>query len=372
MIERGFGSSSSVQFEDILKLFESDRAISMERVEQFLEKAVHAASKNTNIQPSKLVKIIHEGKVTWITQSQAKEYLERSETPDLQKLVRRALTDELKIIQQELEILHTIATYTFNQFKRRHAISKKDVERIEPSLKRREREINDGLSETANCESLIATKRRNAPILDEYETMMGEFMNEKKKGNEGKAVSLAKQLIKMKNKYLLYARSIEPDVQSLYHYRLNLQKTKRRLLNTQNQICYSRRDFLGFELEELYRTITEVHGKIKELRELGLDTLSSKEEIPELQNFAEAKREYETKKSEMKTLDYESKILEKQEKEVSEVINHISENVLQESETKVDMDNIKRHTQPATQQKKTKDEEKKRKSTGMHYLKRGD
>ncbi len=344
----------------------------MDRVEQFLDKAVHVASKKANTQPSRLVRIIHVGKVTWITQSQANEYLERSENPDLQKLVRRALTDELKIIQQELEILHTIATYSFNQFKRRHAICKKDIERIEPSLKRREREITDGLSETASCESLIATKRKNAPILDEYETMMGEFMNEKKKGNEEKAVALAKQLLKMKNKYLLYARSIEPDIQSLYYYRLNLQKTKRRLLNTQNQICYSRRDFLGFELEELYRTITEVQGKINELKELGLDTLSSQDEHPDLPNITEAKREYESKKTEMNALNYESKILERQEKEVSDVIDHISENVLQESETKVDMDNVKRHSQPTTQQKKPKEAGKKNKSTGMHYLKRGE
>lgn len=370
MAGNGFQSLSSVKFEDIQELFDTDSAISMEQVEQFLDKAVQHASQKAKVQPNQLVKIIYDDKVTWITQSQAREYLSRSENPDLQKQVRRALTDELRVIQQELEILHTIASYSFNQFKRRQAISKKDVERIEPSLKRREREITDGLSETANCESLISTKRRNAPILDEYESMMGEFINEKNKGNESKAVTLAKQLAKMKSKYLLYARSIEPDVQSLYHYRLNLQKTKRRLINTQNQICYSRKDFLGFEMEELYRSIQEVQGSIAELKELGLDTLSHKDNEEEIQNMAEAQRKLESKKSEMSALDTESKILEKQEKEVTQVINHISENVLQESESKVNMDSVKRHSQTSIPKQKPQEEERKKKSARMHY--RGD
>ncbi len=363
-------SSQSSVGVDFAYLFSGEGEISLERVEAFLDRVIKMASDQAKISPHQLVRVIHNGKVTWMTQKQALEFLQKSKDIEMQSEVQRALKGELKFIRQELEILLAIANFTLRQYKKNQALNQKEIERIEPSLQRRQRELNEGVTSSIESETIVKEKRRKNPLLDQYESMMGEFLEEKNQGNLARAAQLAKELAAKKRQYILLTRSIEPDIQTIYYHRLNLQKTKKRILNSQNDLCASRKDRLQVELHELKNNFKEVQAVIQEAEKSGLDSAAKQIEKDQYYDLSQTKNQIQECEGELNALEKEQTIIEQQEKNVESVIQHISENVLQETDTQLNIDEMKKHT-PKPPQKQTpasqEAAEEKRKSGGMHF-----
>jgi hypothetical protein len=354
------------------QLFGEDSAnLSMEKVEAFLQQAVKFTSEKAKVNPNQLVRIVHGKKVMWMTQVQASEYL-KTEASDsqMQKDIERALRGGLKYLRQELEILLALAISTFTQFKEAEAINQKDIERIEPSLKRRQQEINEGISETSECEAILEAKRRKNPLLDEYEEMMGHFITAKTNGDMQTAMQLAKGLAEKKKYYLLLARGIEPDIRTIYYHRLNLQKTKKRILNTQGELCNSRQDALQLEISELQQNLNSVQAQGNLAAEDGLDAASMTLGKLSQYDLENVKKELTEKSTELLSLKTESGIIQKQESECEAVIEHIQSDVLQETDTKVNMKDVMSTQRKAVQPQHQSSVAKKKTGSGMH-LRRG-
>ena len=360
-----------VSFKDLMG--GDDGAFSMDNVEVFLDKVMSAISSRVQINPNQLVRVMHKGKVVWMTQEQAVNYMDQGESGSLASDVQAALKADLKIIRQELEILLALATYTVRKYKDQEAIQPEEIARIEPSLVRRQHEISEGVNQTAQSEALLQEKRRRNPMLDEYEEMMGQFLNEKAKGNMDEALRLARILAEKKKKYILLSRAIEPDIRTIQYHRLNLQKTKKRILSTQNDICSTRIDALQSELNDLQSSINQVKSNTADAEERGMDSASAEISKLRLYDVEGAQKEIEQKATELSSLEKESSILERQEQEVDAVISHIAENILGEVDSKIDMEGIK-----AKQEKKqmsapkpagepADDGQKKSRAHGMHF-----
>ncbi len=361
MAEFDFSEMAGVSFSDLFG--SEDGEISMARVEKFLDQVVDFASDNAKTSPNELVRVVHDGRVMWMSQEQASDYLAQSSKADVRRDVERALKGELGFIRRELEILLAVAMYTFKKCVEAQTISKKAAERIEPGLKRRSQEVSDGISETSESEMVVEDKRKRNPLLGEYERLMGEFLNEKSKGNMEQATALAKELNEKKKNYVLLTRSIEPDVRTIYYHRLNLQKSKKRILTTQNELCSSRKDTLQLELNELQHNMKKVQSQIQNAEEEGQDTAFMA--LQKEQLYAEEK--LSEKSSEMGALNEESSIIEKQERDVDSVIQTISENVLGETDAKVDVQAaMKKDTMKMKKPVKKTAAPVKKKGSGMH------
>ncbi|MBI1389871.1 MAG: hypothetical protein GC154_15635 [bacterium] len=343
-------SIPGISFTDLLG--GEDQPFSLDRVEVFLDKIMAAIADRVQINPNQLVRVVHRGKVVWMTQDQAVNFLDTGEEGDsLHHDVQSALKADLRIIRQELEILLALATYTLGKYKQLDAISPEDFARIEPSLARRQREISDGVAQTAESEAILHEKRRRNPLLDEYEDMMGRFLNAKSNGQMDEALKLARELAGKKKNYLLLTRAIEPDIRTIQYHRLNLQKTKKRILNTQGDLCSTRIDALQLELNDLKTNLTEVKSKLAEAEERGMD--SANDEISKLRTYdlEGAEQEIKEKVVELHSLEKETAVIQRQERELDAVISHIAENVLGETDIKVSMDDVK-HQQRMSNPKK--------------------
>jgi len=215
----------------------------------------------------------------------------------------------------------------------------------------------------------MTEKRRKSPLLDQYELTMGEFMNARENGNSIRASELAKFLASNKKQYLRIARAIEPDVQTIYYHRLNLQKTKKRIISSQNDLCSTRKDALQFELEQLRDNIHSVRQSMESAEEEGLDAAAVQIDKLRLYDVDKAEEEILEKSGELDALAKETSILDRQEKEVDVVIQHISENILKAPEIKVnleEMQNVPRKPGVKMQQSHQPDAVKKR-GSGMHF-----
>lgn len=344
--------------------------LSMERVEAFLSKVVEIASEQARVDPNALVRVVHDNRITWMTQEQASEFLKStSESTTLRQDIEAALKGKLIHIRQELEILLALARYTLDKFKTHELIPAEQIQRLEPSLQRRASEIKDGVSQTAESESLVEEKRRRNPIIGQFEEMMGRFLQAKSQGNLQEAAHLAKSLEASKKHYVLFTRSLEPDIRTIYYHRLNLQKTKKRLLQTQNQLCYTRKDSLVLELNELKKNILSVKQQTQQAELDGQGSAETAIRRQDLFDLNRMKQDLSNKVCEYETLKKETEILERQESSVDAVIQTISESVLGETDTKIDVqaklkqEQMKSAAKPAV---KTPDAAEKKKSLGMH------
>ncbi len=369
MPARSKHSSCSIDFS---KLMDHEGKVSMSRVEAFLDQLVALAAEQAELAPNQLVRIVHGKKVTWMTQKQAVEYLEEAKDENLLQDVEQALRGDLKIVRQELEILLAIAFYTLKQFKENQAISQKDINRLEPSFQRRQKEMSECFTNTAEAEALMYEKRRKNPLLDEYEELMGQFLEEKRQGNMAKAMNLANHLKEKKKHYLLLSRAIEPDVQTIYYHRMTLQKTKKRIINSQNQLCQSRKDSLQFEIGELQDNLNAIKQNLELAQEEGFESATSQIEHNKLYEMDEHESKIQEKSGELQALNAESDILQHQEQQVDSVINHIAENVLQEGETKVNLNSIKKtsskiKSKPSQNSDSQTEQVSSAKRSGMHF-----
>jgi len=372
MSEFDFQQAAGVSFQDFFGA--SGGEVSMERVEAFLNKVVEIAAEQAHLNPNALVRVVHGERVTWMTQEQAADFLkEGSEDSNIRKDVENALKGQLKQVRQELEILLAIAQYTLEQFKKNQAIPPDEIKRFEPGLQRRQYEIREGVSQTAESEAMVEEKRRRNPIIADFESTMGEFLREKSRGNMQRAAELARTLSEKKRQYVLITRAIEPDVRTIYYHRLNLQKTKKRLLHTQNELCSSRKDTLVIELNDLKSKLTSVRRQTQEAEFEGQDTAAATIDRQDLYDEGSVKRDINDRVTELESLKKETAILDRQEASVDAVISTISEQVLGDTDIKVDVkEQIKKETmksKPKTPQPQA-EAKPKGKSHGM-FIRKG-
>lgn len=356
-----------IMFSDLVG--DGQEGLTMERVESLLSRVTQGVSERAQVEPYKLVRVCHDGRIVWMTQSQASEFLDQPDNDNkMKREVQRALQGELMLIRQELEILLALAQYTLNHFKQTQAIGEKEISRIEPMLSRRKHEINESFSETAQHEMILAEKRRRNPLLDEYEELMGKFLNEKASGNHQIAVEFAKQLAAKKKKYLLLARAIEPDIRTVHYYRLNLQKLKKRLLNSQNDICSTRMDFLQIEIKALQSALSNVKQQISDAEAQGPGSATHEIIKMSLSEGEAVQQKIEDKVQEYSALGKETAIIAKQEQQVDSLIQHISENVLQEVEQKFSMEQVKSSGQKIQMESnKAPQNQAAKRASGMHF-----
>ncbi|MFB3789188.1 MAG: hypothetical protein ACE15F_22745 [bacterium] len=317
---------------DFSELFDSEESsISMDRIQTLLDKVMELASAQAKAAPHELVRVIHGGRITWMTRQQAAEFLKQTINTDTREAVDQALHGKLVHIRRELEILLAIARYTLGQYKKQQALHPEDVQRIEPGLKHRERELSEGLAQAGECEILLEQKRRARPLLGQYEDMAAELLEAQAQGNWQRAKELAGELARKKKQYLLASRAIEPETQALNFHRLDLQKTKKKLLGAQSEICSSRRNALQSELGQLQRDLLTLqeqaqHGRLQEMDAAG-DGLHCRPQA----DLNEVRNQLAQRQSQLAALQQEGEVLQFQERQMDSLIQSISEQVGQET-----------------------------------------
>ena len=332
--------------------------VSLDTLYTSLERLVtqEAAKRNTN--PNELVRVVNNGKVTWITAQQAQLYLKAdsdgNEKETLRNNVERALKGEARLLHQELRVLLAITSGTFENLSGQGLIDEKEAERIRPSIRRRESEIGDTFSELYDVENRISMARERQPLIGEYETRMGQLLNFQQEGKMDQARELAQQLAMDKRKYILLSRSMEPDVNTAYFHRLNAQKTRKKTLNLQQTLCMKKEGAIGLRIDNLQSKVQTIEQQLAQAEETQATDAAQAEILHKAkEELVKTDQEIQQANNLLVAVQGETKILKKQEKETDGVIQHIATNVLKDQELTVDVQaqvqNIsqRRKSQPA-------------------------
>lgn len=328
---KSLGGVTSISFSDIFG--GSNGELSLEKLEGLLDRLLEEESAKQNTDPNQLIRIVHEGEVIWVTSAQAKEFLNEAtsegEEAKLRMNVERALKGDRRILQQELLLILAFATSTFERYRTDERLSKETIERIEPALSRREQEIGTTFRQLEQVEAKIESYRNRYPILGEYEKRMGELLNAQQKGDIATARNIAVDLAKGKKEYVLMTRALQPDINEAYFHRLQSQKIKKKILNTQQGLVSGRGTNLRIEIADLQQQMKGIKA------EAGLgnvDPLSARNQL------IQARDSIQDRVKELETIVQESKVIAMKEAETDAVISHIAANVLGDTELSVDVE----------------------------------
>jgi hypothetical protein len=326
-------------------LFEKERRddLSLDDFEAFLDQTRPVDAEQKGANPDQLVRVVHEGKIQWMTHEEANAFLQLADDQDrrqsaIKREIRRALRGETQSLADELSVLFAICASAINRYKQEGSISESDVKNsIEPSLKLRFREAANLFDCIREVEQIIDVKRKQHPIFDQYEAKLGQMLNLKRKGAEAEAAELARELRAKKRKYIMMSRTIEPDVYTNYYYRMELQKSKREILIHQQQISTRRVEHLGREISQLKEELR--HRKIeKEAHDARItkEVAPSETEVERhqrnIEQIHQIREKLVGKEMERGSLEREAKILTTHVEDTGKVISHIDEEVLKDSE----------------------------------------
>ncbi len=336
---------SRISFGEIFS--EESGLLSVEKLEKLLDNLLEEEAKKSSADPDQLIRIVHQGEVIWVTAAQAEEFLNETssdgEEVALKKNVERALKGNRNILQQELLLLLALATSTLARYRDNNILTREELDRLEPALRRRENEITSTFSQLAQVESKIETYRKQQPVLAEYERCMAELLNAQQVGDMQKAQAIAAKLVQGKRQYVLLSRALQPDVNESYYHRLESQKIKKKILNTQQGMVTGHERALQLEIGDLHNQFKKI--KADATAGVSAGTTNIDEARAKL---TKTKEEIEGRVKELETVKQESQVIAKQEAETEATIAHIAENVLGDTDLAVDMD---KHMQQQAQKK---------------------
>ncbi len=213
-------------------------------------------SKKKGVSTESLVKVIHNGRVTWFTADEAQRLLadlddENAKEASFKANLEKALRGSSRTLAEEIRVLFNLAIQTLFERVREGIVEDEQAEEYTTNLRRRFEEAEGSIEDLMDLETELTQRKRAEPIFASYENKLAEMMRLQKAGDFAQAAVLAKQLMHEKKHYLLRSRALEPLTYAAYYYRLDLQKIKGRVLDTQRQLCEMRDSLVKNELQKI-------------------------------------------------------------------------------------------------------------------------
>ena len=274
-------------------------------------------SKKKKVPSDSLVKVIHHGRVTWFTAEEAQRLIadlddDNKREASFKANLEKALRGSSRTLAEEIRVLFNLSIQTLFQRIEEGIVEDEQAEQYTTSLRRRFEEAEDNIEDLLDIEADLTARKRAEPVFASYEKKLAEMMRYQKTGNFAEAAVLAKQLMNEKKHYLLRSRALEPLTYAAYYYRLDLQKIKSRVLDTQRQLCEMRDSLVKNELQKLRTTLGAQTD----------DLFEAPEDLPESPG-PEARQTIKSYQRELQTLALESRALMKTIEEAERICKWI-------------------------------------------------
>lgn len=234
------------------------KRMDLSQYEQLMNQLLKQSAHDLDEPPHKLVRILRGGKVIWTTVSQARQMIDFhrnhyiSDDSDLvAREIEKALHGDLNLLEDELMILICIA---------RSECGGAEDQRIK--VQRKWEATVDLVSDIRESECELNRQKQEKTILGEFEEKMGLMLQARQEGAEKKAKRLADELRAMRNRYVLYSRSIQPMLSKIHCLRTDLVKMKEKILSSLLDALNDKSDSLTVDRDHLKQSIAELEDEL--------------------------------------------------------------------------------------------------------------
>lgn len=294
----------------------SAETIDFTQLNNLLEGIVQKALGDRGLSEDQLVRVVDSGRIYWLTAAEAKEKMKLAKEQQDERLkhsLNFALNATSKQLGMEIQVLMAIAFHTLNTYHDRELIPLAEIKRTEPNLTRISRTVIYQLDQLREIEIQMDDLRQKNPILDDFETKMGQLLNHQKKGNSQEALVLARELAGMKQKYLRVSRGMQGHNRDNAHMRYEIQHSKKSTLSWQRYMAAQREGILQEENQDLRKSVENV----KVLLERAVD--EKKERFQK--QFEYRSRQLKENQQELDKVQQEIEYFKTKEEETDQVIS---------------------------------------------------
>lgn len=306
-------AEASISFESVFGSSPDD--IPLAHVEHFLEKVVQDHFQSAKSNPNELIRLVDRGKALWMTAEQAEQYIlqmDEDHRKSMQKKLNESMRGDSQVLSQEIKILLVLAFGTLKRFGQEQLIPQQEIQRVELVLNRLGRSVYTTIDQLSQIEQHMRDTRRKNPVADDFERKMAQFLTWQKQGENEKAALLAKELVTLKQKYLIVSKVLSNDKNKAQTYRLDAQRHKKSILSNHRYLSAQREGALQDQQKDLQSSIQNVRAIIE--KEQGEDRI--KYELM----LKESEEKHSKNEKELSVVQREKVILEKKEKETDVLI----------------------------------------------------
>ena len=317
--------SISISFDEIFG--SNPENITLDKLEEIVSQVVSETIQNTNRDPNELVRIVEDGKISFLTYEEAERILnskEKNLKDNLQKNLQNAIRGDSKTLAQEMRVLIAIAQGTVNKYRESHLIPEPELLRTEPQIMRIGRQIINILNQLIEIEQKIRAIRGKNPLMATFEKKISELLVLQKQGEHDAALLLAKEIAGLKIRYLRLSKTLDSDQRQSQFVRLDIQHQKKMILNMQRYLTAQRVGVLQEALEDTRKTINNIKAVLVK------SSSDDKDRYSKVLNHHETIAVKSSK--ELTTLEKEKNILEIQEKETDLVITCVEKTLKKDQE----------------------------------------
>lgn len=325
----------AISIDDVFK----DEDIDLDRLSEKLDQLIELDCEKRDASPNDLIRIVHNGEVMWLSHEQAEVFLNGPSSPDsekrlLQMNVRRALKGNTRVLRQEMQTLIAMGLSSLQNYIENDEVDPQQAQRVEQQLRRKWQDVSQLIVGITSSEDNMRDLRKKNPQLDAFESLLGEFVNARAKGDKTKSEKLQNELVKLQRTYLIMARVLEPDTKVLQQNRLDLQQSKKFILSIQKEMAASKRDVLKMEVKRLTKHLRVLKKELMEgegpTDELQLTAhLEAKGiDISEGINVDDIESRISTVRNQAEHAQLVHSVAKTQEAQVDQVIHYIEEEVV--------------------------------------------
>ncbi|MEW6235951.1 MAG: hypothetical protein AB1656_11230 [Candidatus Omnitrophota bacterium] len=245
---------SGKSFKDLILL--KDGKLDLSRFDALMRGVLEESARSTQAPAHRLVRVIRDGRVMWTTVEQAKQMIEyhrhhslSDESENIANQIEIAINGDINHLEDEMLILLCMAES-----------GHKDNAEVLPKLDRRRKDVLQLAQDVRQSESDLARKKRDTKVVDAFEEKLGLMINARSHGDEKRATELAMELRLIKSKYLLFARSLSPDIQKIRQLRGDLVRSKEKVLGHILDCVASETQSLSLTLDTLKQNMQNLES----------------------------------------------------------------------------------------------------------------
>lgn len=247
-------SEFSISFEDIFKA--AARGLDHESVDRFLRRVVKESLGKKSNAPDELIRVVDGMRLHWMTAAQAEDFLEteREGGGSLKSAVEFALHGDSRILALEMRLLMLMAGGSLERYRESNGVPRGEIDRVGAQLDKLGKRVHACLSDLRDIERRAKRTRGENPVLGEFESKMARFLTCQKNGDKDEALELARDLARIKSRYVLAGKALANDRNKALIFRMNIQRHKRSVLSCHQYLAAQREGALEDELVELRKS----------------------------------------------------------------------------------------------------------------------
>ncbi len=245
----------------------SGEGVDMGALQQKLDHLLDVDDEVKESKPTRMVRAYVNGQAVWLTIEQANLYLalqshKNIEIQALQMAIRRAMKGNVRLLRQEMLVILAIAFSGINKYIKAAHTDPQKARDAEKELRDAWEGVKELIVEITSAEDRLKNRRDNNPQIEAFENLFGEFLNARQKKNLADVERLRRELVELRDSYLVFTEMMKADMLALQQSREQLQRLVQDIFAIQRVLAVEHPDVFQVDVVDVQNQLTKLKSEL--------------------------------------------------------------------------------------------------------------